>query len=201
MKTRICFLGDSFVNGTGDPTYLGWTGRVCQDLCQQGHQITMYNLGIRGETSQALAQRWYPEVQLRTAPHYDTRVVFSFGTNDTTGDNHRPQVDPQDTLRYTRQILSQAQQHYPVLLISPPPIDHLLQRGRIQDLIQNLEILCQELQIPYLDIFTPLLRSRIWMEEVAQGDGAHPQAGGYEEMAQWVKGWRGWQEWFPPMPM
>ncbi|WP_205762521.1 hypothetical protein [Magnetospirillum aberrantis] len=26
---RICFLGDSFFNGTNAPTCLGWTGRVC----------------------------------------------------------------------------------------------------------------------------------------------------------------------------
>lgn len=26
---RICFIGDSFVNGTGDPECLGWAGRIC----------------------------------------------------------------------------------------------------------------------------------------------------------------------------
>jgi lysophospholipase L1-like esterase len=26
---RICFVGDSFVNGTGDETALGWAGRLC----------------------------------------------------------------------------------------------------------------------------------------------------------------------------
>jgi len=25
---RICYVGDSFVNGTGDPAKLGWTGRL-----------------------------------------------------------------------------------------------------------------------------------------------------------------------------
>lgn len=25
---RICFIGDSFVNGTGDDTCLGWVGRI-----------------------------------------------------------------------------------------------------------------------------------------------------------------------------
>ena len=26
---RIAFLGDSMTNGTGDPTMLGWVGRIC----------------------------------------------------------------------------------------------------------------------------------------------------------------------------
>jgi lysophospholipase L1-like esterase len=25
---RICFVGDSITNGTGDPEYLGWVSRV-----------------------------------------------------------------------------------------------------------------------------------------------------------------------------
>ncbi|HZC55143.1 MAG TPA: hypothetical protein VE396_03730 [Xanthobacteraceae bacterium] len=26
---RICFFGDSMVNGTGDDACLGWVGRIC----------------------------------------------------------------------------------------------------------------------------------------------------------------------------
>ena len=29
MAPRICFFGDSFVNGTGDDDALGWVGRLC----------------------------------------------------------------------------------------------------------------------------------------------------------------------------
>jgi lysophospholipase L1-like esterase len=81
---RICFLGESFVNGTGDSTYLGWTGRVCIDLSQQGYEVTYYNLGIRRETSRELARRWQSEVKRRFPIGCDRLVVFSFGTNDTT---------------------------------------------------------------------------------------------------------------------
>ncbi|MGD1712770.1 hypothetical protein [Dapis sp. BLCC M172] len=50
MEIRICFIGDSFVNGTGDPDYLGWTGRICQTFYNQGYDIKYYNLGVRRET-------------------------------------------------------------------------------------------------------------------------------------------------------
>jgi len=46
QEIRICFVGESFVNGTGDPEFLGWTGRVCRDAQRKGYEITHYNLGV-----------------------------------------------------------------------------------------------------------------------------------------------------------
>ena len=33
---RICFVGDSFVAGTGDETALGWVGRVTATAWHRG---------------------------------------------------------------------------------------------------------------------------------------------------------------------
>lgn len=38
----VCFVGDSFVAGFGDPEHRGWVGRVAA-----GSAATVYNLGIR----------------------------------------------------------------------------------------------------------------------------------------------------------
>lgn len=65
LDIRICFLGESFVNGTGDSSHLGWTGPVCADLAQRGYAITYYNLGIRRETSRQLLTWWQPECDRR----------------------------------------------------------------------------------------------------------------------------------------
>lgn len=81
---RICFIGDSFVNGTGDPDYLGWTGRICIAARNLGYDITYYNLGIRGDTSADIKARWLREISCRLKAEYDSRIVFSFGINDTT---------------------------------------------------------------------------------------------------------------------
>ena len=55
---RLCFIGDSLVNGTGDPTGLGWVGRVTASARRRGHDVTTYNLGIRRDTSADIAARW-----------------------------------------------------------------------------------------------------------------------------------------------
>lgn len=193
---RICFLGESFVNGTGDSTHLGWTGRLCVALSNQGYEVTYYNLGIRRETSAELAKRWQAEVERRFPSVSDNRIVFSFGTNDTVLESGYPRVELTDSLNNARQILSTAKQQYPVLMISPPPTADYEQRPRVQALSEGLTKLCQELDIPYLDVFTPLLKSSIWMQEVEAGDGAHPNAGGYAELAQLVQNWTAWSYWF-----
>jgi len=90
-EIRICFVGESFVNGTGDPEFLGWTGRVCANVYQKGYEITYYNLGVRAETSRYLKQRWRKEVSYRHARtlsshnpnHFKTRAIGDYEINGT----------------------------------------------------------------------------------------------------------------------
>ncbi|MDQ3850891.1 MAG: GDSL-type esterase/lipase family protein, partial [Actinomycetota bacterium] len=78
---RVLFVGDSFVAGVGDESGLGWVGRVVAASYAGGHPITAYNLGVRGETSHDVAQRWRAEARPRVRPGTDCRVVFSLGSN------------------------------------------------------------------------------------------------------------------------
>lgn len=193
---RICFVGESFVNGTGDPQCLGWTGRICITAINQGYDITYYNLGVRRETSTELKQRWLQEVSYRLPPEYDGRVVFSFGANDTTLENGKTRVDFEESIINIRHILSQAKQLYPVLMISTAPCGDAAQNQRIANLSQAFASVCQDLDIPYLDVFSILVNSPIWLTEARNNDGAHPQAGGYTELAQIVENWHSWLHWF-----
>jgi lysophospholipase L1-like esterase len=193
---RICFVGESFVNGTGDSTFLGWTGRLCIDLLQRGFNVTHYNLGIRRETSTELLQRWEIECDRRFAPACDNRIVFSFGTNDTTLENSKIRVALSDSIENTRQILSVASQKCPVLMISPGAIDDDEQNQRTQTLSHHFAHLCVELNIPYLDVIFLLRQCVDWMQEVKAGDGAHPDAKGYAEYAKLVQNWSAWKNWF-----
>ena len=54
---RLCVFGDSFVNGTGDPERLGWLGRAGAGA----RDVTVYNLGMRGDTSADIRGRWRAE--------------------------------------------------------------------------------------------------------------------------------------------
>jgi lysophospholipase L1-like esterase len=198
-EIRICFIGESFVNGTGDPEFLGWTGRVCRDTESERYAITHYNLGVRAETSRYLKQRWRSEVSYRLQPEHDGRVVFSFGVNDSGWAGKQQGIELSETIANARSFLSEAKQLYPVLLISPPPCGDVNQENRnqvIANLTQELASLAKELDIPYLDVFSSLVNSSIWLTEAKANDGAHPRAAGYAEFAALVQGWEGWLNWF-----
>ncbi len=195
-QVRICFLGESFVNGTGDPECLGWTGRICVNAYKKGYEITYYNLGIRRETTAELLSRWSREVSPRLPKEYDGRVVFSFGVNDTTIENGKTRVEVTDSIINARNILSEAKELYPILMVSPPPVGDEKQNKRIADLGKQFAVVCDELNVPYLDVFSILEKSDIWIDEVRTNDGAHPKAAGYAEFAQIVENWDAWLNWF-----
>ncbi|MCC5636215.1 GDSL-type esterase/lipase family protein [Nostoc sp. CHAB 5844] len=195
-EVRICFLGESFVNGTGDPECLGWTGRICVNANKRGYDITYYNLGVRRETSTELKNRWLREVTYRLPKEYNGRVVFSFGVNDTTIVNGKTRVDIGDSLKNIHEILSEAKQLYPILMISPPPCTDVEQNQRIGNLAQEFALVGQQLDVPYLNVFPILIKSNTWLEEARNHDGAHPRAAGYAEFAQIVDNWDAWLNWF-----
>lgn len=199
-QVRICFVGDSFVNGTGDPQFLGWAGRICANANKKGYDITYYNLGIRRDTSTDIAKRWSPEVSVRLPKEYDGRVVFSFGLNDTTVENGKTRVDFADSIKNAHKILSDAKKLYPVLMVSPAPYaeqEDPRRKQRTTDLSTQFALVCKELDIPYLNIFPLLEQSNIWTNEARANDGVHPKAGGYAEFAKIVEDWDAWLNWFP----
>ena len=193
---RICFIGDSLVNGTCDPKHLGWTGRICAVASGQGHDITYYNLGIRGETSADIETRWFNEVSSRL-PHYcDGRIVFSFGVNDTTVDREKTRIEVDKSLENIRSILKSAQTMFPVLMVGPAPVIDSDRTSRIANLSEQFAKICRELEVPYLDICSLLKTSEIWQKELTDNDGSHPRAIGYGELAKIVHNWESWKVWF-----
>ena len=196
-EVRICFVGESFVNGTGDPECLGWAGRICVNTNRKGYDITYYNLGVRRETSSELKNRWLREVSYRLPKEYDGRVVFSFGTNDTTIENGKTRLEVKDSISNAHSILSTAKELYPILMVSPPPIADQEQNYRISSLSQQFTLVCNEINVPYLDIFSRLTKSNVWIKELQGNDGAHPRAAGYQEFAHIIQNWEAWLTWFP----
>ena len=191
---RICFVGDSIVNGTCDPDYLGWIGRVCIAAHKAGYALTSYNLGVRRDTSTDIAERWRDECLRRLPDSCDGRIVFSFGANDTTVEDGVSRVSTEQSLVNAREILSTSLSLYPTLMVGPSPIADSDQNRRTQYLAEQFHLVAEEVGVPSLDVFSPLERSATWMQEIAQLDGAHPQAQGYAELASLVQSWSAW--WF-----
>jgi lysophospholipase L1-like esterase len=82
-----------------------------------------------------------------------------------------------------------------VLFVGPPPVADSEQNVRIAALSGEYAGVCGELGVPYLAVFATLSASCTWIREVAAGDGSHPGAGGYAELASLVVAWEAWQAW------
>lgn len=191
---RICFVGDSFVQGTGDPECLGWAGRVCARAARAGRNLTYYNLGVRGDTSADIHRRWRDEVLRRLPAEVEGRMVLSFGTNDTTVQAGGVRVLLEDSLGYARAILDGAKPWRP-LLVGPPYLGEPVQALRLRALSAGLALLCEELGVPFIEVFETLARSARWCADVAAHDGMHPRAEGYEVLAELVAASPAWRAW------
>ncbi|MFN3521478.1 MAG: GDSL-type esterase/lipase family protein [Phenylobacterium sp.] len=186
---RLLAFGDSFVLGAGDPYHLGWVGRTVLGRTD----VTLYNMGVRGNTSGDVAARWRREASDRVVSHEPLRLVFSYGCNDCALQDGALRVEPAETLKNTQIILAEAAALAPVLMVGPPPVPDPLQRARIASVGDALRILAGQLRVPYLDVFTPLRQSGVWEAEAAAGDGAHPGADGYQQLADLVMSHPSWR--------
>jgi lysophospholipase L1-like esterase len=180
---RICFIGDSYVHGTGDDDCLGWAGRLCAAARRAGHNITYYNLGVRRETSADIARRWQAECVARLLPGTQNHLVFSFGANDVSLVDGRRRVAEDETLANLQSMLETAKPVYRTLVVGPPPVADAEHDARLAQLSVRMQGVAAGLDIPYIATLPALIEDRVWREEVRGNDGSHPRGGGYARLA------------------
>ncbi|MAK83083.1 GDSL-type esterase/lipase family protein [Phenylobacterium sp.] len=188
---RILAFGDSFVAGVGDPAHQGWLGRALAGR----PEVTLYNLGIRRDTSANVLARWSAEALPRLTDVEPCRLVFSFGRNDANAaEGESARLPPSESLKNAHLLLSAGAQQAPVLMVGPPPAGEPGLAARVEALNEAFKALCARLRVPYIDVLRPLAVSGTWLTEAQAGDGAHPGAAGYQQMAELVAAhpaWRG----------
>jgi lysophospholipase L1-like esterase len=187
---RVCFAGDSYVAGVGDPEHRGWVGRIVAESHRGGRPVTAYNLGVRRDTSEDVRRRLPAETAARWVPGCDNRLVLAFGVNDTTVVDGAVRVPPERSVANLRAIADDvAARGVPLLVVGPPPVADEEQNDRIE----ALDALFADAVSPYVSVFAALAVERDWMREVALGDGAHPGAEGYALLAGLVL--PAWDDW------
>jgi len=195
---RICFIGDSFVNGTGDETYLGWAGRLCSTANSLQPAITQYNLGIRRNTSKDILLRWEQECTQRLPDFCDGRVVLSCGVNDMVIEAGLPRVSQEDSIRNIRQILQLANAKYKTIMVGPAPVGDADLNSRIKILSEAYAQEARALGVPFIDVFSHLVSDQTYLLESKNNDGYHPRSYGYAAIASTISSSNNW--WFKQMP-
>ncbi|NLV80022.1 MAG: G-D-S-L family lipolytic protein [Rhodococcus sp.] len=189
LPVRLCVFGDSFVAGVGDPQCRGWVGRVGERALGSGVDLTVYNLGVRRDTSADVRNRWLDEAVVRLPAGFDNRVIVSFGVNDTTAQDDSTRVPTDDAVAHLTHVLGEAATRgWRMLVVGPPPIADGDQNVRTATLDERFALVCAARNVPYVPVFSHLVTDPVWLGEVRSGDGAHPGSAGYDRLAELVYG-------------
>lgn len=207
---RVGFVGDSITNATGDETLLGWTIRLGQAERARGHDVTVYSLGIRADTSELAAARWEAECAARLPAAYNCATVFAVGINDSahekSAENDGPRVPLERSVDVIAGMIDAAKKLGPSLWVGPTPIvepftplspfegvTFSFENAVIERYGAAYAARAAQMDVPYLDLFTPLSNDPSWFELLKTTDGLHPNAAGYEKMTALIGSWDGWR--------
>ena len=180
-------FGDSLVEGVGDSTQLGWVSRVAARTTRTSDlQLTVYPLGVRGESTEEIVVRVPLESAARFARGDEHRIVISPGVNDA----HRGIPPAQSAAALDFGLGST---DVPVLVVGPPPLGDAALTARIAMVDEALAGVCDRRGVPYISTYDRLLRRPSW-RRATSADGIHPDREGYAMVARIVLdgGWFAW---------
>lgn len=194
-KINITFIGDSFVEGFGDPTNKGWVKRVCEYSCNNNPNLALniFNLGIRGETSGDILNRYKAVIKENQLNEKTNILVMSFGTNDCIQYYYGSNLDVTRSTNNLKELILKAKKQFDsILFVLPPAIAEEEINERIKSLIEMYIPILETHKIPYINLYDALLQNEIWQYETATFDGAHPKEKGYTEFAKLIYNHKNW---------
>jgi acyl-CoA thioesterase I len=207
-QVRICVVGDALVAGVGDLKALGWVGRVAARTPQDELPVTMFPLGVPGETTADLAARWWDESRRRfgdgmagrpgpggaaaagDAGEVACRLVLGLGHGDAV----RGMSLPRSRLNLANVLDDAHSRGLPAFVVGPPPVGPPEERAALEELSATFGDVCRRRDVPFVDTFAPLVTHETWLTDLAAGDGIHPGQAGYGLIA-WLVLHGGWYEW------
>jgi len=192
MASLICF-GDSITRGESDSLYGGWADRIKTHLIKQfvetdKARISVFNMGISGETTNGLIQRFENEFITRQAEDKQDTVLFGYGANDLANQDGNYLVEIGSyTDNLSQSIEFALEKGANVVLINVTPIAAQLDgipnvnnRIRNDDNIRRYNQALQALSVKYnvslIDVYTPFNDNK---ETYLTADGLHPNSAGH----------------------
>lgn len=162
---RIVALGDSLTAGHGLPAQDAFPTQLQKALRAKGHDVTIVNAGVSGDTASGGLDRlaW-------SVPDGTDGVILELGANDALRG-----IDPKVTKAAIEKILARlAARHVPVLLAgmkSP--------RNMGPDYVKAFDAIYPALAATHSVVFYPFFLAGVATDPTLnQGDGMHPNAKG-----------------------
>ncbi len=186
----LCFVGDGFVAGYGDPKALGWVSRVVGRTALEEADLTSYNLGVRGSSSADVMNRWRSECPPRWEGRSERRLVVAVGAEDV----QQGVTTARSRLNLANVLDEASSTGVGTFVVGPTPTLDAEVNARLQVLSEAQSDVCARRGVTFVDCFTPLQGHDQWQSDLAAGDAVHPGQAGYGLVA-WLVLNGGWQEW------
>jgi len=192
----VLIFGDSIVAGRGTIKDKNWVRRLTQDFYKKDKYNTIvYNLGVPGESTTELLERFITECKARARPrdpgdHF--AIILSIGINDTKGvsSSDNPKTPINIFRRNIRKLIKLAKGYTDFIIFvglmpvdenKTTPIDNnyfLNERVKTyNDVIKNV---CEEKRVPFVALLDdwPKEDYRKFLSE----DGVHPNELGHQKI-------------------
>ena len=186
----LCFVGDGFVAGYGDPKALGWVSRVLARTPAHDADLTAYNLGVRDDSSAEVMTRWRLECPPRWSGRSEKRLVVGVGAADAD----RGISTARSRLNLANVLDEAATTGIATFVVGPTPVLDAERNARLEVLSAAQADVCARRGVLFVDCFAPLRNHDQWQSDLAAGDAVHPGQAGYGLIA-WLVLHAGWQDW------
>jgi lysophospholipase L1-like esterase len=174
----------------------------------------LYPLGVRGDGLERVAARLQAEVNCRgeLRRQRPQGILLAVGLNDTARvgrSDGRPQLDQEAFLFGLKQLLHQAQQLAPVLVLGLTPVDEAVmpyadvlwyQLEQVRRYEALLEEACLEADLPFLPLLESLLADPAWLQWLSP-DGIHLNSEGHRQVYERVQRWPALLRWANLQPL
>lgn len=199
MINCLCF-GDSITYGEYDGVSGGWTDILkryfhSRFINENIEELNVFNLGIGGETTNGLVNRFSTEADARTSPDQNL-IFFAYGANDVAMKEGKRITDVIKLRANLQEVVEKAKKITPYLyIISILPVASAIdgitvpsgkQRSNqiIEEYNQSLQEFAAQHEIVFIDLYHSFFAEK---DILLSGDGVHPNDKGYQFIAEHIK--------------
>ena len=199
MINCLCF-GDSITYGEYDGVSGGWTEILkryfhFRFINENIEELNVFNLGIGGETTNGLVNRFSIEADARTSPDQNL-IFFAYGANDVAMKEGKRMTDVIKLRANLQEVVEKAKKITPYLyIISILPVASAIdgitvpsgkQRSNqiIEEYNQSLQEFAAQHEIVFIDLYHSFSAEKDILLSV---DGVHPNDKGYQFIAEHIK--------------
>lgn len=201
--TRICIFGDSITYGAWDKEG-GWVQKLRKfldkkNLSDSNFYCLVYNLGISGDTTEDLLERFEFELKQRLKEGEEIIIVFDIGVNDSQflHDKKELRTNPEKFKENIQKLTDLAKKFsQKIVFVGLTPVDESktnpipwdtnksYKNEYIEKYNQIIKSVCEENDVPFIEIFNNL--RKLDYKNLLE-NGLHPNSEGHRKIFKTVK--------------